>query len=76
MLSIFFLDNAIEASLDSSAKSKALLLSSGETKGSNSGEYHRSESINTVGIFKLGLSSSKGKEAWYRFVYCSKEEVP
>ena len=56
VLSIF-LDNAIEASLDSSAKEVNIALISGETKVVIVENTIDQESINTVGIFKLGRSS-------------------
>ena len=56
VLSIF-LDNAIEASLDSSAKEVNIALISGETKVVIVENTIAQESINTVGIFKLGRSS-------------------
>ena len=59
VLSIF-LDNAIEASLDSSTKQVNVALISGETKVVIVENTIAQESINTVGIFKLG-HSSKGE---------------
>ena len=56
VLSIF-LDNAIEASLDSSTKEVNIALISGETKVVIVENTIAQESINTVGIFKLGRSS-------------------
>ena len=56
VLSIF-LDNAIEASLDSSTKEVNIALISGETKVVIVENTIAPESINTVGIFKLGRSS-------------------
>lgn len=56
VLSIF-LDNAIEASLDSSTKQVNVALISGETKVVIVENTIAQESINTVGIFKLGRSS-------------------
>ena len=56
VLSIF-LDNAIEASLDSSTKEVNIALISGETDVVIVENTIAQESINTVGIFKLGRSS-------------------
>jgi len=56
VLSIF-LDNAIEASLDSGTKEVNIALISGETKVVIVENTIAQESINTVGIFKLGRSS-------------------
>ena len=56
VLSIF-LDNAIEASLDSGTKEVNIALISGETKVVIVVNTIAQESINTVGIFKLGRSS-------------------
>ena len=56
VLSIF-LDNAIEASLDSSTKEVNIALISGDTKVVIVENTIALESINTVGIFKLGRSS-------------------
>lgn len=63
VLSIF-LDNAIEASLDSSTKEVNVALISGETKVVIVENTIAQESINTVGIFKLGRSS-KGEGLGY-----------
>ena len=56
MLSIF-LDNAIEASLDSITKEVTIALISSDTKVVIVENTIAQESINTVGIFKLGRSS-------------------
>ncbi|MFQ9291035.1 MAG: hypothetical protein ACLR3O_01010 [Streptococcus sp.] len=54
-----------------------IALISGETKVVIVENTIAQESINTVGIFKLGRSS-KGERPWYRSVHCSRDfrEVP
>ena len=58
------MDNAIEASLDRGTKEVNIALISGETKVVIVENTMAQESINTVGIFKLGRSS-KGEGLGY-----------
>ena len=57
---------------DSITKEVTIALISSDTKVVIVENTIAQESINTVGIFKLGRSS-KGRRTWYRFVHCSRD---